>query len=120
MALEFISRGCVDVVSVDLNPKSIQFMKQLKLEFGVADNWSLKKENALNFVQIHDLQSYDVIYADPPYHWTFYQELLNQIMKKVASPTLVCLEHERNHLLPHITLVEEKFYGQSTISFYRK
>ncbi|MCO6494888.1 MAG: 16S rRNA (guanine(966)-N(2))-methyltransferase RsmD [Bacteroidetes bacterium] len=120
IALEFLSRGCADITSIDLNVKSIEFMTKLRNEFGLKDNWKIMKGNAMTFIQNNDLSAYDIIYADPPYNWGYYKELLNKIIEKLSEKTLFCLEHDRNLLLPHSTLKDEKSYGQSVISFYQR
>ncbi|MCK9480627.1 MAG: RsmD family RNA methyltransferase [Bacteroidia bacterium] len=120
IALEFLSRGALHVDSIDLNMKSVAFMQNLRDDFSVQNKWTIFKGNAMSWIKSSDLSAYNIIYADPPYAWEYYNSFLNLMVEKMHTGTLFCLEHERNKLLPHTTLIDEKVYGQSIISFYRK
>jgi len=119
MALEFISRGCESVYSVDLNTKSIKFMLQLKDEFGVDDKWNIEKQDALRFLE-NDISEFDLIFADPPYAWTYYNEFMLKTLEKMKPGAMLCLEHDKNKILQHQLLIDARNYGQSVISFFQK
>ena len=119
MALEFISRGCQSVYSVDLNGKSQRFMTQLQAEFGVEEKWNIEKQDALRFLE-NDISEFDLIFADPPYAWTFYDAFLLKALERMKSGAMLCLEHDKNKVLKHELLIDSRNYGQSVISFFQK
>ena len=119
MALEFSSRGCPEVVTVDFNRKSVQYIKDVatKLEAAV----KVKQSKVLPFLKrIED--TYDIIFADPPY------DAGNEIQKLIAALSegnylneggVFILEHQSMTQIQHPQLVESRSYGQSTFSFFK-
>jgi len=65
LSYEFASRGCASVLSVDLNYRCIQFIKDTARSFEMQQLQALKMDV---FKFIKSTQStFDIIFADPPY-----------------------------------------------------
>lgn len=122
MALEAISRGCSKVVSVDKNPKSLAYLKSLRTDFCKDSDsvvWDCLQGDALSWSKT-DLRGFDLIYADPPYDWSFYPVFVSQCLENMQSGALLCVEHQKQLVLTHPCLERSRAYGHSVMSFFRK
>jgi len=118
IALEFASRGCEDITSVDFNSKSVSYVLEIatKLELPV----KVKQAKVLKFLSQNTAQ-FDIVFADPPYQaGKEIQELINFIEnnKVIKSGGLFILEHVSSLPIHNKALVEQRKYGQSTFSFF--
>lgn len=118
ISLEFCSRGCLDVTSVDFNRKSIGYILELikKLNLKLV----LKQLKVLKFLE-KDKEQYDIIFADPPYSAT---PEIHKLIESIASKNklkeggVFILEHETMTDFQHPNITEKRNYGQSTFSFF--
>lgn len=119
MALEFSSRGCPEVVTVDFNRKSVQYIKDVATKLEAAVN--VKQSKVLPFLKRMG-NKYDIIFADPPYNaGPEIQELIETISSGnfLNSEGVFILEHQSMTQVQHPTLIESRSYGQSTFSFFK-
>jgi len=120
MSYEFASRGAISVTSVDQNFASFKFIKETYAKLNYSGGQAIKAE-ALKFVrQCHD--QFDLIFADPPYAWAGYHDLLVAILScEILVPSgLLILEHENRLKLEHESRVDFREYGQSAFSIFQK
>jgi 16S rRNA (guanine(966)-N(2))-methyltransferase RsmD len=118
IALEFASRGCEDVTTIDLNAKSIRYIKEIaaKLDLHI----TVVQAKVLAFLK-QNTKQYDIIFADPPYQSIKeIQEVITFISThKIIKPGGVfILEHVHNLPINSAHLAEQRKYGQSTFSFF--
>jgi 16S rRNA (guanine966-N2)-methyltransferase len=119
LAYEFASRGCEQVIAVDLNFQCVQFIKKTAAEFKIS-NLSAVRSEVFRFIKTTTLK-FDLIFADPPYQL---QEI-PQISKLVFEYNLLnengimIIEHpkevdfsEEEHFSEH------RKYGQVNFSFF--
>lgn len=59
----------------------------------------------------------DVVFADPPYSYTRYEELIREVLKTLKPGGVFVLEHDRRR---HFNPDEERFYGDTALSIWRK
>lgn len=65
ISLEFLSRGCAPVISVEMD--SLHYSHQRKIHAKLQDkNWIPLRDDVFRFVR-RDSRKYDIIFADPPY-----------------------------------------------------
>ena len=65
ISLEFLSRGCSPVISVELD--SLHYSHQRKIHAKLGDgNWIPLRDDVFRFLR-KDSRKYDIIFADPPY-----------------------------------------------------
>ena len=65
ISLEFLSRGCTPVISVEMD--SLHYSHQRKIHAKLQDkNWIPLRDDVFRFVR-RDSRKYDIIFADPPY-----------------------------------------------------
>jgi 16S rRNA (guanine966-N2)-methyltransferase len=118
IALEFASRGCERVTTVDFNYKSVSYVLEIanKLEFPIV----IKQAKVLKFLMQNTAQ-FDIVFADPPYQaGKEIQELIafmenNKLLKPGG---VFILEHVNSFPITSKALVEQRNYGQSTFSFF--
>ena len=78
ISYEFVSRGCKNIDSIDINSRCTRFIKKKSLELGLKINVSnLSVNRFLNKNQ----SKYDIIFADPPYQFSIeeYTDLIDLI-----------------------------------------
>lgn len=119
MSYEFASRGATQVLSVDADFGCVNFIKQSAKSFGL-NQISARKQDVFTFLNKTD-QTFDIIFADPPYGITRIPELATQIMQGnyLKSEGLLVVEHSSLQDLSQVPGFKEKReYGQSTFSFF--
>ena len=119
ISLEFVSRGCGRVISVEretLHHTHIyKVTEQLK-----EDNWIPLRADVFRYIEkCHD--TFDLLFADPPYALTRLAELPDLILNKgmVAPEGMLILEHGKDHsFAEHPCFVQERIYGSVHFSFF--
>lgn len=93
ISFEFQSRGVLATTSVDGNYKCTSFVSETMKHLN-CENARVIKSDALRFVSSAK-QKWDVIFADPPYDFPKYPELVNLIFEKslVAEDGCLIVEH---------------------------
>ena len=94
ISLEFLSREAGNVTSVDKHPVCVKFMYKLKQELGIEDEWLITKNEVRNYLE-QCADTFDLIFADPPYDLTFHKDLVRLIReRKLLNEGGICLiEH---------------------------
>ncbi|RZJ33508.1 MAG: methyltransferase domain-containing protein [Flavobacterium sp.] len=120
VSYEFGSRGTESITCVDEDPGCIRFIKQTASEFDF--NISAIRSNVFSFVDKAS-ESFDVIFADPPYHME--AEKLARIVSSVFDRSLIkdggmlIIEHSRHAKLSGLPQYAfQKNYGGSVFSFF--
>lgn len=122
-SLEAVSRGAARAIAVDQSKPAMKALHHLARE------WNLPIEtvpaDALAALRsFHRNTSIDVVYADPPYTYTHYRELLRAIDRLPFAPrAVVALEHQsrsepRAEDLAQLALRKTARYGNVSISIY--
>jgi 16S rRNA (guanine(966)-N(2))-methyltransferase RsmD len=120
ISLEFASRGCQNITSVDAHAGCVSFLDSTsqELEAGLkcikSDSASYLRKTPLTF---------DLIFADPPYDLDKEEfiSLVDQIMERelLKEDGVLILEHStRMKLEDHPFFVEARKYGGSSFSFF--
>jgi 16S rRNA (guanine(966)-N(2))-methyltransferase RsmD len=121
ISFEFASRGCKSVTSVEIDHVHYAFIssviKQLKMEKIV----HLLRYDVLKFIP-RCTETYDLIFADPPYQLASLKEIPDLILKhKLLNPDgLLILEHGKNDsFTSHSNMIEQRVYGSVHFSFFQ-
>ncbi|HRE40475.1 MAG TPA: RsmD family RNA methyltransferase [Ignavibacteria bacterium] len=94
LGLECLSRGADEIYFTDINIANVESnIKSLGIKSGV----KLINSNVLSFLKKHTDVKFDLIFADPPYNYEQYEELINQVSKCCCY---FILEHESKISLP--------------------
>lgn len=121
ISLEFASRGCKDIISVEMNPLHAKFIKQVALTYKVK-GMQVVRHNVFDFIEICS-RKFDLIFADPPYNIEGLDTLPDRIFEKdlIAPDGYLILEHPGNYNFEkHPYFVKERKYGNVHFSFFRK
>lgn len=71
------------------------------------------------------LGEYDIIFADPPYNYDKYKQLLREAVEHLSEGGLLVVEHFKKVDLKPLTpsgleVEEERTYGDTVLTFFRK
>lgn len=122
-SFEAVSRGAAEAVAVDEARKANADIERLARDFGV----QVRTVTADVFAGITRLKGevFDVVYADPPYAYDRYDDLLIALDKDLtfAPAAVVAIEHRRRTEPFTVTPEQLKFdrraeYGEVWISFF--
>ena len=120
ISMEFASRGAKQVVSVDRSIHCIHYLKDTARQHGLT-NIQAYKEDVFKYLQL-ETETYDLVFADPPYDLNRIPELPKIIFdKNFLSPNgLLIVEHQSmQNLSNHPAFIEQRKYGHSSFSFFR-
>ncbi len=120
ISFECASRGCTDVVSVEMNAKHAAFIKQTSHLLHIQGHKVLTSETR-DFLKIAN-RPFDLIFADPPYNLPWLSDVPNLIFasKAVSADTLVVVEHPGEvDFSQHPNFARLCRYGKVHFSFFR-
>lgn len=121
ISLEFLSREAGNVTSVDKHPVCIKFMYKLKKELGIGDEWLITKNEVRNYLE-NCSDTFDLIFADPPYDLTFHSSIVRIIReRKLLNDGGICLiEHgKQTDLSKEEGYIETRNFGNVYFSFFQ-
>lgn len=119
ISLEFISRSCPLVLSVDANPKAVDFIRSFSVAIG-AEGLELVCGKAESFLE-RNFRKFDLVFADPPYDYGNYEVLVDQIRRRALrdSDSLLVIEHgEEADLSSMAGYRTSRTYGRVIFSFF--
>ena len=93
-SFEAVSRGAVSATAVDRERRSVMTIEREAEAFGVP----VRAVTGDALVSMKHLrETFDLVYADPPYEYEHYDDLLAAIAAiSLASDAIVAVEHRRN------------------------
>lgn len=113
--LECISRGAKESFFVD---KRINNVKENISALGVENKSIIVKKDAVVFLKNFVKEEFDIAFADPPYSFKRYRELINEISN---FETLFILEHSDKFVLEEIhneKVFLHKKLGDTNFTFF--
>lgn len=120
ISLEFISRGCERVISIEREPLHHSFIYKVKEQLNET-NWLPLRTDVFRYIEkCHD--SFDLIFADPPYALPRLSELPDLIIGKglLTPDGMLILEHGKDHsFTEHPQFTQERVYGSVHFSFFK-
>lgn len=120
MSLEFLSRGCEKVVSVEKDHRHYQFINRVARELK-DPAWAVVMGDVFKYLQ-HCHDSFDIIFADPPYALPTLSELPDTVLNSglLAKGGLFILEHGKtNNFADNPYLIDYRVYGSVNFSFFQ-
>ncbi len=124
IALEFASRGCQDVTSVEMNIKHTAFINSTAAELGMALQINVQRADVYDWLKKNRTKkSYELVFADAPFDVTDekkYHELISLVLNNsfLKENGTFVLEHQSRLKLEHPNLIESRKYGNITFSFF--
>lgn len=126
ISLELLSRGCTDVVSVELDREHAAFIKQCVTKLNTLDH-TLIRGDVFRFIKTCKRQ-FDLIFADPPYALANLEMLPSLIVPEdqpqgeglLKEGGIFVLEHGKNNdFSAHPRFIEHRSYGSVNFSLFR-
>lgn len=121
MSFEAISRGFTEVYSVEKDRKTAQIIKDNFANFNLKSN--ILVGDSIKILKKLD-KSFDVIYVDPPYDSTLYEQSLRLIKEKklIKHNGIIMLEHldSKNFDIEGFEVIKQKDYSNIMITFLKQ
>ena len=126
ISLELLSRGCTDVVSVELDREHAAFIRQCVGKLNTLDH-TLIRGDVFRFIKTCKRQ-FDLIFADPPYALDNLETLPDLIVPGdqpqgeglLKEGGIFVLEHGKNNdFSGHPRFLEHRSYGSVNFSLFR-
>lgn len=109
ISMEFASRGCKDIISIEMNPLHTRFIKQCSQSFKIK-GMQVIRHNVFDFIKICTKQ-FDLIFADPPYDLEGLDTLPDRIFGLTAN---ILAEEEKNFTEKEKNISDEKIFEESS------
>ncbi len=119
ISFECVSRGCAEVISVELAQRQADFIRKTVSELKI-NNLTLIRGDVFKYVA-STKQQFDFIYADPPYDLPTLPSVPDLVFKhELLKPDgLFIMEHSaKNDFSEHPHFVEHRKYGSVNFSFF--
>lgn len=121
ISFEFASRKAKYIVSVDLNDRCCDFILKTSKALNL-NNLKVVKKDVFKFLTVQT-QTYDLIFADPPYFMNDIELLPELIINKklLNSGGYFILEHSSNIFFQkHSFFHEHRKYGNVNFTFFKE
>lgn len=121
MSMEFLSRGCRRVVTVESDRTHFSFITACARKLN-DPAWQPLCGDALRYIT-RSREQFDLVFADPPYALPELPELPDRIMQSslLTPGGLFVLEHGKAHdFSARPDFIQHRAYGSVNFSFFRK
>jgi 16S rRNA (guanine966-N2)-methyltransferase len=118
ISFEFLSRGSEDVTLVELSRNMTEYCT--KITDILKAKLKIVRSDVLKFLKKTD-RKFDIIFADPPYDYKMYLELIDLIfeLKLLKENGILILEHDlRNDFSKNYQTLETRIYGTNRFTFF--
>ena len=117
LGLEALSRGARSADFVDADARSLALLRENVARLGALPLATLHRGDALAFAARLAAGSYDLAFADPPYH-TGAAPRLAELWLATPFAARLSIEHARDEALPPGG--EQRRYGRTMLTFYEQ
>lgn len=121
IGLEFVSRGCSKVVSVEKDYKHFQFLLKTARELNDRA-WIPVHADVFKYIQ-RSPSKFNIVFADPPYALDKIKDIPDLVFANdlLEDDGLLIVEHGKdNDFSSHPLLIDHRTYGSVNFSFFRK
>ncbi len=127
VGIEAASRGAVRVLCLEDDARAVRTLRANIKELGGEERqiavWRVPLPRGLSRLVEQGELAFDLIFADPPYAFTEYAELLRRLAPLLAEDGEAAIEHSARAPLAEeaagLTRVSERHYGETALSFYQ-
>ena len=119
ISLELLSRGCNEVVSVEMDRDHANFIRQCVEKLGTL-NHTLVRGDVFRFLK-SCRKLFDFIFADPPYALPTLAEIPDKALPLLKEDGVFVFEHGKQYdFSQHPNFVEHRAYGSVNFSIFQK
>lgn len=123
ISLEFASRGCQDITSVELNPKHTAFINATAAELDMALQINIQRGDVTDWLKkFRNKKSFEVVFADAPFETEEkkYLEIISLVLnnKYLKENGVLIVEHQSRFKFDHPNLIDTRKYGNVSFSFF--
>ena len=124
ISLEFGSRACTDVTSVEMNPRHSAFIHTTAAELEMGSQIDVQRADVFDYLKKNrKRKSYEIVVADPPFEMEIekYNELISLVLNNnyLKENGVFILEHQSRTKLEHPNLTDTRKYGNVSFSFFK-
>lgn len=122
ISFEFASRGCTDVICVEMNQVNANFIKKSAISLGLQNSIQVVHHNVFDFIPLCT-RTFDIVFADPPYAIDGLDTIPDKVINKnmINDGGYLILEHPADYdFSSHPNFKKEKKYGNVHFSFFSK
>ena len=128
VGIEAASRGAARVLCLEDDARAVRVLRANVQELGGENEriaaWRVPLPRGLSRLVEQGEAPFDLIFADPPYAFTEYAELLRRLAPLLAEEGEAAIEHSARAPLAEegasLTRESERRYGETALSFYRR
>jgi len=120
-SFEAISRGAVEVLTIDIDPESVKAIATNIRTLDLEDSITVRRKNISGWSRNNQNLQFNIVIADPPYD-DIRPDVLERLTKHVASDGLFVLSwpgHEPIRAFHGFEVISNKSYGDAQLVFYR-
>ena len=115
LGLEALSRGAAHATFVELAPASLETLRANIDLLGVGERTTVRRGDALRFVQGLEAGAYDVAFADPPYNVDAADRLV-ALFRAAPFARILSVEHPADR---RVEGDQTRRYGDTAVTFCR-
>ena len=127
LGIEALSRGAERAIFVDMDPKSIEVIKQNLKTAKLENQAEVYRNDAMRAIKALEKRAkgFDLIFLDPPYKMTNVDEMMLDLAQRglVQEDANVMVEHDASHAYPEVVgnfkQTRVANYGETTVTIYR-
>ncbi|WP_312076632.1 RsmD family RNA methyltransferase [Chryseobacterium sp.] len=124
ITLEFASRGCSDITSVEMNPKHTSFINSTASELDMSLQISTQRGDVFDWLKkFRNNKSYEIVFSDAPFEMEEkkYYELISLVLnnKYLKENGILVVEHQSRLKFDHPNFVDTRKYGNVSFSFFK-
>lgn len=123
ISLEFASRSCKDITSVEMNTKHAAFINNTASELEMALQINVQRADVFEYLKKNrNRKTYEIIIADPPFETEEkkYNELISLVLNNnfLKENGIFILEHQSRMKIQHPNILDTRKYGNVSFSFF--
>ena len=123
LGFEALSRGAAQIVFVEDNRRMLDVIEENAEILGCLEECEIVHDDALSFIERNSNQTFDLIFADPPYDFEQTPDIPRKVFEQqlLKKDGLLIIEHAKRTLFeasPRYTLAVEREFGNTRLSFF--
>ena len=124
ISLEFASRGCKDVTSIEMNARHAGFINTTALELEMNTQVNAQRGDVFEYLKKNrNRKTYELIVSDQPFEMGIpdYEKLISLVLNNnyLKENGVFILEHQSRTKLQHPNITDTRKYGNVSFSFFK-